>query len=129
MLGWGYSFTGQVIGGSKLGTSIGFPTANITPAEDYKLIPASGVYAVRARMDRGVFEGMLNIGMRPTVNEDPSLQTIEVHLLDFEMNIYDEQIEVEFVERLRDEKKFSSIDALRQQLMEDRRMTRALFGK
>jgi riboflavin kinase/FMN adenylyltransferase len=72
---------------------------------------------------------MLNIGIRPTVNADPMIRTIEVHLLDFDQNIYDEQIEIRFVERLRDERKFSGIDALTVQLIADREKTRAIFRK
>lgn len=129
LLGWRYSFSGKVVGGSKLGTSIGFPTANITPGEIYKMVPADGVYAVIARLKEESYYGMLNIGTRPTVNKDPEKKTIEVHLLDFERNIYDEQIEVEFVKRLRDERKFRDIHSLTEQLETDRRNTRAVFAK
>ncbi len=121
LLGWNYSFTGEVVGGSRLGTSIGFPTANITPGKEDKLMPADGVYAVLARLKGKTCRGMLNIGSRPTVNNDPESKTIEVHLIDFEENIYSEQIRVQFVDRLRDERKFSNIDALKQQLFADRK--------
>ena len=120
LLGWNYAFTGEVVGGSRLGTSIGFPTANITPGKEDKLMPADGVYAVLARLKGKTCRGMLNIGSRPTVNNDPEHKTIEVHLIDFEENIYSEQIHVQFVARLRDERKFSNIDALKQQLLADR---------
>lgn len=127
LLGWDYSMRGQVTGGSKLGTSLGFPTANITPEADYKLIPADGVYAVLAQLERGTYKGMLNIGTRPTVNQDPTKKTIEVHLLDFNGNIYTEPVRIGFKYRLRDEKKFRDIEALRDQLQKDRRRTLGFF--
>ena len=127
LLEWEYTFSGEVVGGSRLGTSIGFPTANITPAEKYKLIPADGVYAVRAWLQGESYQGMLNIGSRPTVNDDPDRKTIEVHLLDFEKNIYNEQIQVQFVNRLREERKFKDIESLRRQLLVDRENTLRLF--
>lgn len=129
LLGWIYGFSGEVTGGSRLGSSIGFPTANITPDQEYKLIPADGVYAVRARLKEKYCRGMLNIGSRPTVNDDPEKKTIEVHLLDFEGNIYSEQIRVQFVARLRDEKKFRDIGALKSQLVRDRENTLDLFRR
>ncbi len=127
LLGWNYTLNGEVIGGSKLGSSIGFPTANITSDEAYKLIPADGVYAVLARLRGASYKGMLNIGRRPTINDDPEHKTIEVHLLDFEENIYSKKIQVQFIARLRDERKFGNIEALRKQLMIDRENTRKLF--
>ena len=129
LLGWTYGFSGQVIGGSRLGSSIGFPTANITPGESYKLLPAKGVYAVRVEMKNKLFRGMMNMGSRPTVNKDPEKSTLEVHLLDFHENIYSEQIRIRFISRIRDEKRFESIDALKAQLENDREMTiRVLKG-
>lgn len=129
LLGYRYSLSGQVVGGSRLGSSIGFPTANITPDREYKLIPANGVYAVKALLGGIQYRGMLNIGTRPTVNSDPSKLTIEVYLIDFESNIYSEQIRIDFVSKLRDEQKFSHVDALRNQLIRDRESTRELFRK
>ncbi len=120
MLGWSYGFSGEVVGGSKLGSSIGFPTANITPEAGYKLMPAGGVYAVTAELKGSLFKGMMNMGTRPTVNDDPGLKTIEVHLFDFDRNIYSEKIRISFLARLRDERKFQGIDALKKQLELDR---------
>ena len=129
LLGWTYGFSGQVIGGSRLGSSIGFPTANITQGETYKLLPAKGVYAVKVEMKNKLFRGMMNMGSRPTVNKDPEKSTLEVHLLDFHENIYSEQIRIRFISRIRDEKRFESIDALKAQLENDREMTiRVLKG-
>ena len=95
----------------------------------YKQVPGDGVYAVRAELREKSYLGMLNIGSRPTVNEDPDKKTIEVHLLDFDRNIYRERIRIRFVEKLRDEQKFSDVEALRQQLVRDRETTRQLFGR
>jgi riboflavin kinase/FMN adenylyltransferase len=128
LLGSEYFLSGKVVGGSRLGTSIGFPTANITPGDEAKLLPCNGVYAVRAKLENTTYPGMLNIGTRPTVNDDPGKRTIEVHLLDFAGNIYSEQIVVRFIGRLRDEYRFTSTDALREQLVRDRQKTRELLG-
>ena len=114
-------------GGSRLGTSIGFPTANITPDEEYKLIPADGVYAVLAELKGRTYRGMMNIGFRPTVNDDPNRKTIEVHLLDFRDNIYSEKIQVRFLTRLRNERKFGDINALKNQLLKDRQDSLEFF--
>ena len=120
LLGWTYSISGQVEGGSRLGSSIGFPTANITRCEDYKLLPADGVYAVEVEMKNKLYQGMMNMGSRPTVNDDPGLKTTEVHLFNFSRDIYSERIKISFISRLRDERKFQSIDALKKQLERDR---------
>ncbi len=127
MLGWEYGFSGNVVGGSRLGGSIGFPTANINLDEDYKLMPADGVYAVKAELKGSWYRGMMNMGSRPTVNDDPGLKTIEVHLFDFERNIYSEKIRIIYLARIRDEKKFEGIDALQRQLGEDRKMALRIF--
>jgi riboflavin kinase/FMN adenylyltransferase len=127
MLGWDYGFSGNVVGGSRLGRSIGFPTANITMDEDYKLMPADGVYAVKAELNRTWYRGMMNMGSRPTVNDDPEIKTIEVHLFDFDRNIYSERIRISYVARIRDEQKFQGIDALKMQLGEDRKKALGIF--
>ncbi len=127
LLGWDYSFEGEVVGGSRLGSSMGFPTANITVNAPYKLVPAGGVYAVLAELKGTTYQGMLNIGTRPTVNDDPARKTIEVHLLDFKKNIYSERIRVRFVARLRDEHKFRDVGALKDQLQIDREKTREIL--
>ncbi len=129
LLGWNYALSGDVAGGSKLGRSIGFPTANITPEEAFKLVPADGVYAVLARLGDRTYRGMLNIGSRPTVNSEPRKKTIEVHLFDFTGNLYTEKIQVRFIARLRDEQKFRDIHALRDQLVRDREHALELFTR
>ncbi len=84
LLGYSYSVSGTVIAGRKIGRSIGFPTANIKPDDQHKLIPCKGVYAVEVILGGKFYKGMLSIGSNPTVNDDPVLRSIEVHILDFE---------------------------------------------
>ncbi|NQT78110.1 MAG: bifunctional riboflavin kinase/FAD synthetase [Bacteroidetes bacterium] len=117
LLGYEYSITGTVVGGQKIGRGIGFPTANIELNDEYKLITAIGVYACRVKWGNKSFLGMSNIGHRPTINNGDL--TIEVHIFDFDEEIYGETITIYFVDRIRDEEKFESLDALRQQLIQD----------
>lgn len=119
-LGYFYSVTGTVVEGKRIGRIIGFPTANIKPGYQYKLIPANGVYAVEVKLGNETFPGMLSIGSNPTVNEDKSLRSIEVHILNFERDIYGKNITVIFRKRLRDEKKFSNLDQLTEQMRIDK---------
>jgi len=120
-LGYRYRTAGRVVGGMRQGRRIGFPTANIDVTGSGKMIPANGVYAVLVRVE-GISEaytGMMNIGTRPTFGGgDVSL---EVHILNFSGDIYDRKIEVEFVKRIRAERKFASAERLREQLEEDRK--------
>jgi len=117
-LGRFYSLRGQIIKGSQRGREIGFPTANIKIHERFKLIPKDGTYAVLINLDGEQHKGMLNIGFRPTV--DGSERTIEVHIFDFRQNIYEKNIEVVFVKRLREERKFADLKSLKNQLSLDR---------
>lgn len=117
-LGYNYFLTGKVIQGKQLGRTINFPTANIKIEEDYKLIPQNGVYIVKSFIDGNLVYGMMNIGTNPTV--DGKKQSIEVHYLDFEGDLYDKTIAVELLHRIRSEEKFPSFDALRQQIEKDR---------
>ncbi|WJS95572.1 bifunctional riboflavin kinase/FAD synthetase [Flavobacterium johnsoniae] len=117
-LGYDYFLNGTIVKGKQLGRTIGFPTANIHIEEDYKLIPKIGVYVVRAIVNEETVFGMMNIGFNPTVNGDK--QTIEVHLFDFDKNIYDQNIEVSLLHYIREEQKFSSVDALKEQLNNDK---------
>jgi riboflavin kinase/FMN adenylyltransferase len=119
-LGYFYSVTGTVIEGRKIGRTIGFPTANIKPDSKYKLIPANGVYAVEVQLDENVFPGMLSIGSNPTINTDISLRSIEVHILNFDKDIYGRKISVVFRKRLRDEKKFDNLEQLTKQIANDK---------
>lgn len=112
-----YFISGTVVKGKNIGEKIGFPTANIKVQESYKLIPKNGVYVVKSVIDGTTVYGMMNIGNRPTVNGKN--QTIEVHFFNFNQYIYGNVIKVEFLTRLRDEQKFESIDALKNQLKTD----------
>jgi riboflavin kinase / FMN adenylyltransferase len=127
-LGYFYSLTGTVIEGRKIGRTIGFPTANIKPDSQYKLIPANGVYAVNVMLDDNVFPGMLSIGSNPTVNADISLRSIEVHILNFDKDIYGRKISVVFRKRLRDEKKFNNLEQLTEQMANDKQDTLKLLA-
>lgn len=128
-LGHPYLLTGTVVKGKELGRTINFPTANIAIEESYKLIPKQGAYVVKTTIDNlphrqagtTVF-GMMNIGTNPTVNG--TKQTIEVHLLDFNTDIYGTTLKVEILQRLRDEQRFESIEALKEQLKKDESNTR-----
>jgi len=119
-LGYSYSLSGTVIEGKKIGKSIGFPTANIEPDSEYKLIPDNGVYAVEVKLDDTVYPGMMSIGSNPTVNTDISFRSIEVHILNFERDIYGKRISVVFRKRLRDEKKFDNLKQLTEQMIQDK---------
>lgn len=119
MLGYPYLITGAVQTGNQLGRKIGFPTANIRPNDPLKLIPKEGAYAVVVNANNTIFKGMLNIGFRPTVGID-NKQTIEVNIFDFESDLYNSGIEVALVARLRDEKRFASIEHLKEQLVIDK---------
>lgn len=114
-LGYNYPLAGVVIKGDGIGRTFGYPTANIHVTNPLKLIPAPGVYAVKVKASGTVFDGMLNIGVRPTVSGTGE-KRIEVHLLDAEIDLYHAHVEVEFIARLRDERKFENRDALIHQL-------------
>ncbi len=106
-LGRPYSFSGKVVKGMKLGRELGFPTANLEIEMRQKLIPANGVYAVQCKFEGQLYGGMMNIGNNPTVAGKPF--SIEVNLFDFDRDIYDRQLEVMVISRLRDEKKFDNL--------------------
>ena len=125
LLGYEYSITGRVVGGNKIGRKIGFPTANIELKYEYKLITAIGVYACRVLWNDKLYHGMGNIGYRPTINN--SDLTIEVHIFDFNEEIYGETITIFFVDRIRDEVKFRDLEALRSQLIKDRKTVQNLL--
>lgn len=125
LLGRYYSLSGKVIHANQLGRKIGFPTANIELPNHHKLIPREGVYAVKALLQGDTFNGMMNIGNRPTF--DGTKLSLEVHLFNFDKDIYDETIEVSFVKHLRDEQKFNSVDELIAQLKIDKQQCEKLF--
>jgi riboflavin kinase / FMN adenylyltransferase len=119
LLTYCYSLSGKVVEGFKIGRTIGFPTANIEPNNTDKIIPKNGVYAVIIRVDKRHFNGMLNIGNRPTLNNGNNT-SIEVNIFDFEEDIYNQTIELVFIQKIRDEKKFNGIDELIAQLHTDK---------
>ncbi len=116
-LGRPYSLTGRVIEGDKIGRTMGFPTANLHIKETYKLIPGDGIYAVRVCIQYEKFDGMLNIGHRPTVGGQA--RSIEVHIFNFDKDIYNTEISLELIDYIRDEQKFDSLDLLQSQLEKD----------
>lgn len=117
-LGYSYMLSGVITRGKGIGRDLGFATANIYIAEQYKLIPKEGVYVVRTYYDGKLLYGMMNIGFNPTVQG--STRTIEVHLFDFNGDLYGKRLSVELLERLRDEKKFDSVEDLKLQLEKDK---------
>ena len=124
-LGYSYMLSGNVVKGNKLGRTIGFPTANIQISENYKLIPKNGAYIVTALVNNKTVFGMLNIGIKPTLGGN--LLSIEVHLLHFSEDIYGQKMQVNVIERLRDEQKFESLEALKSQLEIDKKTTIQYF--
>ena len=113
-----FSLKGKVVHGDKLGRTLGFPTANLS-TEKYKLIPADGVYVVRVFLKNEIFKGLLSIGNRPTVT-DSNEKRVEVFLLDFDREIYSEELKIEFHHKIRDDLKFESIEALVEQMNKDK---------
>lgn len=124
-LGYEYMLTGKIIHGRGLGKKWNYPTINVNIEEPYKLIPKSGVYIVKSIISDENIYGIMNIGNRPTVNGKH--QTIEVHLLDFDADLYGEKIQIHLAYRLRDEQKFDSVEELFVQIKEDERKTRELI--
>ena len=120
MLGYHYFLSGTIVEGNRVGRKIGFPTANIHPMDPYKLIPMNGVYAIRMELRDKIYKGMLNIGFRPTIDSASAVKTIEAHLFDVSGDFYDEHVVIHFVKRVRDEMKFSGLDALKKQLEKDK---------
>lgn len=121
-LGYSYTISGKVVAGDKIGRSMGFPTANLQLKDDRKLLPATGVYAVKVFLDGQEYGGMLNIGVRPTVSCS-GIVRIEVHILGFNHDIYGREIRVSLLGRIRGERKFNDISELKQQLARDQKDT------
>jgi len=125
MLGRAYSIAGKVVHGDQLGHKLGFPTANLDTTG--MLLPPNGVYAAQARIGEKPFRSVLNIGLRPTIQNPTPSPRIEVHLLDFTGDLYGQEMEITFADKLRDEKKFPSVEALREQIQQDVAAARAAF--
>ena len=133
-LGYKYMLTGQVKKGKGLGKKLNFPTANLHIEEQYKLIPKNGVYVVKSRFENKTIFGMMNIGYNPTVNnerhpEGDNQKSIEIHFLNFEENLYDTKLQVQIIERIRDEHKFDSLEALQFQLQKDKETSLAIIAR
>lgn len=124
-LGRPYSLKGKVVKGQQRGRTIGYPTANIGVSEPYKLIPADGVYAVRVHYGDHLHQGMLNIGVRPTVGG--LTRTIEVHLFDFDQDLYGQELTIHFEARIRQERKFAGMEELKRQLNQDQKDARRML--
>jgi riboflavin kinase/FMN adenylyltransferase len=118
----GYQFTlhGAVVEGKQLGRKLGFPTANIEASDKFKIIPGYGVYAVKVELNGNDYNGMLNIGTRPTFNNNADNRSIEVNIFDFEGDIYGKEITLQFIGKIRDEQKFDNIEMLVNQLEKDK---------
>lgn len=119
MLGYNYSLRGVVVAGNRMGRTIGFPTANLHLYDPLKLVPGNGVYSVLVEVQGEKKAGMCNIGVRPTVGER-NARTIETNIFDFDEEIYGLDLKVTFLSKIRDEVKFASLDALKEQLEKDR---------
>jgi riboflavin kinase/FMN adenylyltransferase len=126
-LGYPFTLNGIVVQGQQLGRKIQFPTANVETSDPDKIIPGFGVYAVKVKVQKQWYMGMLNIGTRPTVNNNADHRSIEVHILNFEADIYDLPIELIFFKKLREEQKFPSIEILKDQLTRDKVNTVCYF--
>ena len=124
-LGYSYPINGKVVKGNARGRTIGFPTANILVENKWKLIPPDGVYAVKVKLDVKQFYGMLNMGKRPTLSNNE--YRIEVHIFDFSADIYDADIKVEFIKRIREEKQFENLELLKKQLQIDENNCKKFF--
>ena len=120
MLGYKYTISGIVVHGLKNGRKMGFPTANLEPHCNILQIPVNGVYAALATVRGKTYKSMLNIGFRPTINGDNTKLTIEAHLLDFDQDIYGEELSLSFVDYIRTERRFDSMEQLSVQLADDR---------
>ncbi|GIZ09924.1 riboflavin biosynthesis protein [Flavobacterium sp. UMI-01] len=119
-LGYAYFITGKVVQGKQLGRTLGFPTANLKIKEDYKLIPFNGVYIVKSMFDGNAVYGLMNIGYNPTMDETEL--AIEVHYLNFEADLYGQEIAVSFLHYIRAEKKFDSVLQLKEQIENDKKI-------
>ncbi len=126
LLGRPYSARGVVVPGDQRGRLLGFPTANLDIATK-KILPADGVYAVRARVGQEVYRGVMNIGVRPTVDGTKHLK--EVHVLDIERDLYGKELEVQFIARLREERRFASLEALQAQIAADVQQARLILDQ
>jgi len=127
MLGYKYFFSGKVVEGKKLGYKIGFPTANLL-IDKRKQMPCSGVYAVFVKIDNSIYQGVMNYGKRPTIDNDQKLIP-EIHILNFSGNLYNKRLKVSLIKFIRREQNFSSINQLKKQIQKDILTTKKIFTK
>jgi len=127
-LGYNFFLSGRVVGGNKKGREIGFPTANISVDDSYKLIPSDGVYAVFADVSGNRYEGMMNIGCRPTLEEDCNQPILEVNLFDYDGNLYEKEVRLSFIQRIRKEQKFENMDELALQITKDKILVKDILA-
>ena len=120
-----YILNGTVVHGDKRGKQIGYPTANIMPQNSKKIIPKRGVYAVWVRVDGNYHSGMMNIGVRPTFEGEQ--ETLEVNIFDFDENIYGKEVQIQFVDRIRDERNFDGVEQLIAQLESDKKSSKRIL--
>ncbi|MGN6395734.1 MAG: bifunctional riboflavin kinase/FAD synthetase [Mucilaginibacter sp.] len=125
-LSYPFFITGRVVRGDQIGRTIGYPTANIVISEKYKLIPVDGIFAVKVKIDGESYGGMAYIGTRPTING--VRRNIEVNIFNFDREIYNQEIRMEFYNFVRDDMKFDSLDALKEQIRKDKLDVEALLG-
>jgi riboflavin kinase/FMN adenylyltransferase len=126
LLGYNYTLSGTVVRGFQRGRGLGYPTANVMVNDDFKLIPSTGIYAVKVHVRGTIHSGMLSIGYNPTF--EGKTQTVEVHILDFNADIYGDNITVEMIQYLRGEEKFSTINELILAIKKDEAKTRSIFA-
>lgn len=126
LLGYQFSYIGKVVSGNKIGRELGYRTANIDLEKEFRLIETSGVYATYVDYEGKEYKSMTYIGKKPTINND-EVENIEVHLFDFDGDLYDKEIKVRFVKRIRGEQKFESLDALKKQLQLDEKNIREIL--
>ena len=133
-LGYPYMLTGPIKKGKGLGRQLNFPTANLHIEESYKLIPKNGVYVVQSKIDGTIVFGMMNIGYNPTISSTENLpasrkESIEIHFFDFDQDLYGQKIQIDVLARIRDEHKFESVEALKNQLTKDKDTSLAILNQ
>ncbi|HPE77254.1 MAG TPA: bifunctional riboflavin kinase/FAD synthetase [Draconibacterium sp.] len=128
-LGYPFTLHGTVVEGKQLGRKLGFPTANIVASDKFKIIPGYGVYVVKVEIGGNIYSGMLNIGMRPTFNDNADNRSIEVNIFDFSDDLYGKEITLKFVGKIRDERKFENIEMLVSQLVKDKETALKMLGE
>jgi len=129
MLGREYSIMGTVEKGDQIGTGFGYPTINLKPVEIRKLFPAIGVYLTKIKYAQKIFWGLTNVGTRPTIDKNNRQKNVETHILDFNEHIYEQKFELFFIQKLRDETEFESMNALVEQIRKDEINARSIIER